>query len=201
MPFSERDEQRIAQATHRVERYYRDYPEPQLFPTGYDSLELWFELTENPDANTFSANASPVVWSMAANSNAGGYTTDTNTTVKVRDTIKCFGPIQTDRVKCRPIGSANGAVWEITWAPGHHYAKVTAELTANNSANAVLVYRNEADTGWEDTNIAIPGGVFASPLFDSNTSASANTYVDIRYAADTRHPHHVLVEFACSNNS
>lgn len=86
---------------------------------------VWFELDEDLDSETYTAEATMCVWSASVEDGNGDLTA-TGETFTVRDTTKGKLTVAAgDWVRCRPLGSLNGTVWEI--------------ITGNSSCSSTVV--------------------------------------------------------------
>lgn len=119
---------RIAEVVRRFEATYDDLGGPGGPNPGADNLR-WYQLTEDLDSETHEAAANPGRWTASGDGGKGSLAADTSITRTVRDTLGDKTADAGDWLLCRPLGSANGMVWEIVTSSVDEKVKVTAEDT------------------------------------------------------------------------
>jgi hypothetical protein len=112
-------------------------------PTIPDSPPLprparWFELQEDLLLLSF-ADAYLLVWDGSANSGDGAYTPDDSETFRVFDSTGQVSAPAGTWVKCQPLNSNNGIVWEPVFLPPLKYRGALAgQLNSGSSATMTI---------------------------------------------------------------
>jgi hypothetical protein len=103
---------RIGAVVKTVETQFADLGTDRTRTLHVDQFR-WMQLTEEFDATTWLADANPGIWSPADNSGDGEMLADIVVSHIVCDSTRTSRAHTGDWVLCRPLGTANGPVWEI----------------------------------------------------------------------------------------
>ena len=173
---------RIAGVVRTVETRFEDATVPDAQS---DSQDLrWFKLTEPLDADAFTARANPGRWNATANDGDGEMTDEDDYAQTVLDTTHSSGATKGDWVLCRPIGSTNGAVWEIVgFSPRDRYGKTDAALTAGGKVTVSLWSYDADEEEWVDSD-EDQEEVYDSFWYQGLTLPSYGVFVKIRYCPE-----------------